>query len=71
MSTQVKFNRNVNFIGRNGAFKCIGLEIANIQGVIVIEPITSKGQVGRCQIEIPQESVNEVVNAITTQETKS
>ncbi len=71
MSTQVTFSRKVKFIGRNGCFQCTGVEISNIQGVVTIEPITSKGEVGRCQIEIPQESVNDFVNAITTQESKN
>lgn len=47
--------RDCHFTGRNGWFKCCGIEIMNIEHnkSIIISPITSKGSIGRCNIEIP------------------
>ena len=54
---EIKFSRPVQFVGRNGCFKAIGLEL-NIHPhskVVSISPITSKNDIGNCIIEIPVE----------------
>lgn len=56
----VNFSKPTTFLGRNGVFKVIGITLAKVTGgydhktpVIVIEPLTSRGLSGRCNIEIP------------------
>jgi hypothetical protein len=50
------FNKGdmLSFLGRNGSGNCIGIEITH--GVedlhTMIEPVTSKGETGRCRIEV-------------------
>ena len=54
---EIKFKRQVQFIGRNGCFKSIGLDLIvhPHSNVVSISPITSKNDIGRCIIEIPVE----------------
>lgn len=46
----------LNFLGRNGTFKAKGLSVFDYEtaDTIVFEPITSKGVIGRCSIEVPK-----------------
>lgn len=55
--------RTTNFTGRNGHFKCCGLDIQPLEHneSVMIAPLTSQGMVGRCDIEIPLEAMPEVV----------
>jgi hypothetical protein len=70
MGQQVKFSRTVKFTGRNGAFKCTGIDIfkwhytANDTSDISITPITSKGILGRCEIEVPIENLPAVIEIL-------
>ncbi len=41
------------FIGRNGYFQCIGIEMHGGSKIVTLQPTTSKGDTGRCSIEIP------------------
>jgi hypothetical protein len=41
------------FIGRNGTFKCRGIHFISSPSTVLIAPITSKNNIGRCAIEIP------------------
>lgn len=53
------------FLGRNGRFRARGLHIYKEENSnIVISPITSKNQVGRCDIAVPEESLEEFINAL-------
>ena len=54
---QITFKRPVQFIGRNGCFKSIGLDISVVtpKNIVCISPITSKGIVANCLIEVPLE----------------
>jgi hypothetical protein len=58
----MKFSQPTTFLGRNGSFEASGLEINpyrtwNNHLVIVFEPITSRGNIGRCNIEIPIQDI--------------
>jgi hypothetical protein len=55
--------RLTNFTGRNGWFRCGGLDIQPLEHnqSVMIAPLTSQGVVGRCDIEIPLEALPEVV----------
>ena len=41
------------FLGRNGTGKCSGLSVTHEPGSIRLEPLTSRGKVGRAVLEIP------------------
>lgn len=60
----ITFKRNTAFLGRNGYFKCSGLEISRDGDLVQLQPVTSKGLTGRCLIEIPAEHVVEVLRAM-------
>ena len=65
MAKIINFKKEVEFLGRNGRFKCTGVSLSNsFEGDIVIEPITSKGLVGRSMIEIPKENLNELIDEL-------
>ena len=63
MQEQVKFNKFTQATGRNGCLKCSGLDILSLDhnGTILLAPLTSKGYVARCDIEIPVEAVPELI----------
>jgi hypothetical protein len=58
------FNRHVTFTGRNGTMKCAGVELMEFDDRVQISPITSKGDVGRCDIDIPKENVPALIEAL-------
>jgi len=62
----IKFARNTFFTGRNGMFKASGLEILPLDhnNSFMISPITSKGLIGRCDVEIPKEVLPELIKTL-------
>ncbi len=60
----IEFKRHVTFTGRNGTFKCAGVELMECGDRIQISPLTSKGSVGRCDIDIPTENLDEFIAAL-------
>jgi len=63
---EVNFNTTVNFQGRNGFFKCCGLELLeyDFKQCVTIAPITSKGIPGNCNIQVPYESLPDLIEAL-------
>ena len=61
----------VTGLGRNGAFKAIGLYIYNSVNKIVVTPITSRGNLARCEIEVPITHLPELIAALKTLVAKS
>jgi len=63
MATPVTWKRSTNFTGRNGYSKCSGLDMLPLDhnDSVMLSPLTSRGAVGRCNIEIPMESLPEVI----------
>jgi hypothetical protein len=61
----INFKQQVTFTGRNGTFKCVGVEVWELSNRVTISPITSKGKIGRCDIDIPLENLGEFINALT------
>lgn len=62
----MKFSKPTTFLGRNGMFAATGLEInpyltADNHSVVVLEPVTSRGVIGRCNIEIPVEDIPSLI----------
>jgi hypothetical protein len=67
METSMKFYENTgNFLGRNGFFKATGLNLLTTvdEKHVVIAPITSKGKVGRCEMWIPVESIEDLIREL-------
>ena len=68
MKTEIKFKENVQFEGRNGYFKSSGLYINdNISAkddFINIYPITSKNKIARCLIEVPKDSIQDLITEL-------
>ena len=64
----IKFNKTTHFTGRNGYFKCSGVELETLnRGIgqsVIISPVTSKGVCGRCDIEIPRESIPALIKEL-------
>lgn len=59
---QLKYNKTVSYIGRNGFGKQTGIEIQSNQAanpiqVVTLSPINSKGNVARCMIDLPVDSI--------------
>ncbi|HRT03826.1 MAG TPA: hypothetical protein P5513_07795 [Candidatus Diapherotrites archaeon] len=63
---EIRFSKEVNFIGRNGYFKCIGLKMYNTLGVITLQPITSKNYGANCEVQIPIEDRDEFIKKLQT-----
>lgn len=62
---EIKFDKQTSFLGQDGYYNCTGLFVTeNLNGQVWIEPITSKGEVGRCRIEIPVDALTEVIAAL-------
>lgn len=63
---KVTFNKITNFTGRNGYMKCGGVEVFpySHEPVTMLSALTSKGEVGRCDIAIPNEDVVSVAKAL-------
>ena len=63
---QIHFSRLTNFTGRNGYMKCSGMDILHLNHSqsCMIAPLTSKNQVGRCDIEIPDEDMPKLVREL-------
>jgi len=63
---EVNFNTTVNFQGRNGCFKCRGLELFehDFKQCLAIIPVTSQGKGGNCCVEIPYENLPDLIEAL-------
>ena len=62
---RLNFKYPKTFLGRNGEFKSIALDLSGRTGFdLTIYPITSKGITARCRIEIPATSIIEFVNTL-------
>ena len=66
MNKQIKFERTTNFTGRNGYFQCGGIDVQTIKHnrSVMLAPITSKNEIGRCDITIPEENIPELIIAL-------
>ena len=62
---RINFNYPKMFLGRNGEFESIAVELSGRTGFdLTLTPITSKNKAARCRIEIPVTSIVEFVNAL-------
>jgi len=62
---RIEFDYPKRFLGRNGEFKSIAIELSGRTGFdLTLTPITSKNEASRCRIEIPATSIVEFVNTL-------
>lgn len=65
---KVMFSKSLHFMGRNGYYKAIGLEMWKYNEYpelgVQIYPITSKNKLGNCQIEIPLEDIDTFIQIL-------
>ena len=59
--------KGVTFLGRNGTFNMAGIEVWAGPDSIHLEPITSKGKIGRAWLEVPKEDVVKVIQVMADQ----
>ena len=58
-----KWKRTTKFTGRNGTFNCSGIELLPLDHnkSVLMSALTGRGDVARCDIEIPLEAVPELI----------
>lgn len=67
MFTEIRFKKRITaFKGRNGVMKCSGVEVyrGGDLSTMWLSPLTSRGVVGRCYIEVPVEDIPALIKAI-------
>lgn len=55
------------FLGRNGRFKMYAIEAwkwNDVDNIIHLSPITSKGISGNCELQIPRENLQEFIDKL-------
>ena len=69
----IKFTSSeARFLGRNGYFKSSGLEVGTVPCFgATLTPITSKGLVARCSIEIPADAIDATIKALQAAKTRA
>lgn len=71
MSRITRWNERTWFLGRNGNFRCTGIEALKLEGqlgpdlfrqdVVQLSPLDSRGMVARCSIDVPVASLPELI----------
>ena len=63
MHTTVTWERTTKFTGRNGNFNCSGVELLPLEhnNSVMVSALTGRGDVARCDIEVPIEAVPELI----------
>jgi len=70
MFVEHRYTEPTTFLGRNGQFKAIGIEVGKLQAFetspeeVQLSPITSKGDIGRCRICIPVAEIPAVIKVL-------
>ena len=64
---QLMFKEPQFFLGRNGYFKAIGVDIDKGKLNTTLRPITSKRKLGRAALEIPTSQIDELIKILKTE----
>lgn len=64
MVAEVKFRLTSQFLGRNGYCKCSGVQLIGDPANVTITPLTSRNELGRCEITIPVEEIPNLIVAL-------
>lgn len=62
----VRWNRQTHFTGRNGYLKCNGVQFLPLahNNSVMLLAINSRGDVARCDVEIPNEAIPELIESL-------
>ena len=63
---EIKYKSTTYYIGRNGQGLQTGLALTDLNDTLRLEPINSKNHLANCMINIPKESILEVIDALQT-----
>lgn len=61
---KLKYDKNVTFLGRNGAFAQSGVEVFDFHDFIEISPTTSKHETGRAWLQIPKKDLPKFIEIL-------
>lgn len=63
---RVEWDEPTNFTGRNGYMKCGGVELLYLpqNHQVMVSALTSRKDVGRCDITVPVESLSELITKL-------
>ena len=63
MHETISWERITNFTGRNGYFKCSGVELFRLDhnNSVMVSALTGRGDVARCDIVVPLEALPELI----------
>jgi hypothetical protein len=64
MLVDIMYTRVLEFLGRNGHFKCAGITVTATPTYVCLMPITSKKAQGRAFIDVPMEDVDSLIAAL-------
>ena len=66
MHDKATWERTTRFTGRNGNFRCSGIEFLPLDHnkSVLVSALTGRGDVARCDIEIPLEAIPEVISKL-------
>jgi hypothetical protein len=66
MHSTATWARMTKFTGRNGNFNCSGVEFLPLDHnkSVLVSALTGRGDVARCDIEIPLEAIPEVITKL-------
>jgi len=65
MNKDIRYKLPTYYVWRNGAGKQIGLEFTESGSNLLLEPINSKNHLANCAINIPFDSLDEVIGVLT------
>lgn len=69
MSIKWKQGVTTYAVSRNGLIQCKGVVLTQaVNGNIAIQPITSKGYIGNCSIDIAKDSIDDVVKGLNARD---
>lgn len=61
---ELKFPEILSFVGRNGRFKMGGVKVEKNEDIIYLWPITSRGRIGRAELQIPVSELKAFIAAL-------
>lgn len=61
---EIHYKRVVSYNGKNGWLKCKGIDIMSLGDYIRISPLTSRGLVAKCHIDVPVEEIDNLINEL-------
>jgi len=66
MIEKITFDKSheLTYMGRNGMGKMVGIEVMTGEKNVYLTPINSRGYSANCELQIPYDSIDEIINAL-------